>query len=174
MVSPAGCLLAVQAPGRGEFRALLTPLPCCGSCVCCLYKLTLEGEGAGGASPRSLCSSSHLELPISTGTGMGISHGLSWLPWAAALPWPRAAGLLLGLTQPLWRAGKQPSPPFPGLRGLLFIFLEGNQAPCGAPPSLPASCLPLTPTSSLFHPTFPQGHPASANGPLAAMMKMDV
>lgn len=84
------------------------------------------------------------------------------------------------------RAGKQPSPPFPGLQGLLFIFLEGqkNHSTCiseatelHGPPHSPTPhhlLPPLTPTSSLFHPTFPQGHPASANGPLAAMMKMDV
>lgn len=49
---------------------------------------------------------------------------------------------------------------------------------CDPPPPsfnpFTASCLPLAPTPSLFHPTFPQGHPASASGPLAAMMKMDV
>lgn len=114
---------------------------------------------------------------------MGISHGLSWLPLAAALPCARATdsfGLDPASLESRARAGKQPSPPFPGLQGLLFIFLEGNHSMriLGAaelpPQPLAASCLPLTPTSSLFHPTFPQGHPASANGPLAAMMKMDV
>lgn len=95
---------------------------------------------------------------------------------------------LLGLTQPFWRGEQEqendPLLPSLGSKGCSLScwratvphgFQKRRSSVTPLPPHpLSASCLPLTPTSSLFHPTFPQGHPASANGPLAAMMKMDV
>lgn len=80
-----------------------------------------------GLLPMFLCSSSHLELSTSKGTGMRLSLAQAG---SARLLHPFGLGLLTLLLQTSLesrvRAGGRLSAPFPGLQGLLFIFLEGN------------------------------------------------